>query len=215
MNLTERIAYLVSGRSRRKKHEHFLLSVMPKRQETVLDIGVNDTEYSDTDNYLEKNYAFPENITVVSHQGLDTFSKRYPKIRAIVADGLDLPFQDNSFDISYSNAVIEHVGKHDQQLRFLKESFRVAQRGYFTTPNRHFPIEVHTRIPLLHLILPKRYFDMFLGIIGKSWATGDYMNLLSYKELDELLNETDIKTFHIHKNRFMGIPITFSVIWKK
>jgi hypothetical protein len=32
------------------------------------------------------------------------------KIRCVVADGRELPFRDTEFDVSFSNAVVEHVG---------------------------------------------------------------------------------------------------------
>ena len=50
----------------------------------------------------------------------------------------------------FSNAVIEHVGGRAEQRRFVDESLRVAPRAFVTTPNRWFPVEVHTRLPLVH-----------------------------------------------------------------
>lgn len=215
MQWIEQIAYYISRKSRERKFATFLKQVAPKPKETILDVGVNDTEYSETDNYLEKHFPHPENITAVSRESLDDFSKRYPNIKAIIADGRNLPFSDNAFDIAYSNAVIEHVGDREKQLHFLKELFRVSRRGYLTTPNRHFPIEVHTRIPLLHLLLPKKTFDTFLGIIGKQWATGDYMHLLSKKDLQKLLKKSSIRDYTIHYQRFFGFTMTLTVTWKK
>ena len=61
-----------------------------------------------------------------------------------------MPFADGEFDIVFSNAVIEHVGGREQQRRFVEESLRVARRAFVTTPNRWFPVEVHTRLPLVH-----------------------------------------------------------------
>ena len=213
--LIERAAYKLSQRSRKRKFSQFLREIKPAIDETILDVGVNDMEYSETDNYLEKHYFKPENITAVSKDGVELFEKRYPKIKSLVADGRSLPFPDNSFDISYSNAVLEHVGDSNDQVNFLKEIFRVSRRGYITTPNRCFPLEIHTRLPLLHLILPKKFFDNFLKWIGKGWAAGDYMNLLSKKELKIRLEEAGIKKYDIHSNRLFGLVATFSVTWKK
>ncbi len=215
MNLIDRIAYRISRKSREKKFSIFLKQIAPQPEETILDVGVNDTEYSETDNYLEKQYPYPENITAVSQESLTAFSKRYPNIKAIIADGKSLPFPDNAFDIAYSNAVIEHVGSQEKQLHFLKELFRVSRRGYLTTPNRHFPIEVHTRVPLLHLLLPKNIFHAFLKLIGKSWATGDYMHLLSPNELTSLLEKAGIHGYTMSRQRFLGFTMTLTVIWKK
>lgn len=211
----EQIAYRLSEKNRQKKFDLFLNIVSPKENEAVLDVGVNDEEYSESDNYLEKHYPFPQNITAVSKQGLDHFKKRYPNIRAVVADGRALPFRENEFSISYSNAVIEHVGTREDQLNFLRELFRVSRKGFLTTPNRHFPIEVHTRVPLLHIVLTKSFFDIFLKKIGKTWATGNYMNLLSISDLRTLLDKARISQYQIIRNRLFGFTVTFTIIWNK
>jgi hypothetical protein len=58
----------------------------------------------------------------------------------------------------HSAAVIEHVGSFARQCDFLKECCRVARRAVFvTTPNRWFPVEFHTILPLVHW-LPKPAF---------------------------------------------------------
>jgi 2-polyprenyl-3-methyl-5-hydroxy-6-metoxy-1,4-benzoquinol methylase len=121
------------------------------------------------------------------------------------------PFDKGSFDVSWSNAVIEHVGNRAEQLRFIKEMTRVARQAFITTPNKYFPIEVHTRTPLLHL-LPKTLFERYLKLVGKDWATGSYMNLLSLSEIRELLKEADITDFTILKNKLLGFSLDFVVI---
>ena len=215
MQWIENIAYSISKNSRTKKFQFFLDTIKPTEKESIVDVGVNDIEYSPTDNYLEGHFAYPHNITAVAHESLEHFKKTHPDVKAIVADGTKLPFEDNAFDIAYSNAVIEHVGKHLQQQLFVTELVRVSKRGFITTPNRHFPVEVHTRVPLLHLILSKKYFDIFLKLIGKQWATKDYMNLLSYQDIHDLFSSVPNCQFHIHKHRFFGLTMTFSISWIK
>lgn len=214
-SLIERTAYGISARSRAKKFAQFLSLIDPKEEETIADIGVNVEEYSATDNYLEKYYAHPERITAVGQGDMSDFAKRYPSVTAVSGDGRSLPFADDTFDIAYSNAVIEHVGGREAQLSFLRELGRIAKRGYLTTPNRLFPIELHTRIPLLHIVLPKRGFDAAARLIGKGWAAGDYMHLLSEHELRSLFANAGITDYTLIKNRFFGLPMTFTVIWKK
>lgn len=210
----ERLAYRVSGGSRERKWNQFLTLIGPRSEETIVDIGVNTTEYSEGDNFLEKHYPYPERITAVGlGDDFTAFSAKYPSVKTLSADGCALPFSDGQFDVSYSNAVIEHVGSHEDQRRFLSEMRRVAKRGYLTTPNRHFPIEVHTRVPLLHLLLPRPLFDAVLRAIGKGWAADDYMHLLSEKELRSLLAEAGIEEYTLVKNRFFGFPMTFTVVW--
>lgn len=210
------LAYTVSSRSRLKKFQQFLRLTDPQPKESLVDIGVNTEEYSATDNYLEKHYPVPENITAVGIEDGTLFKTRYPAIpyHRIVADQ-PLPFDDNAFAIAYSNAVIEHVGDRSKQLRFLCEMYRISRRGYLTTPNRYFPIEPHTRVPLLHMLLSKQAFDRFLLLIGKSWATGEYMHCLSEHELRSLCEEAGLRDFTIIRNRFFGFTMTFTLIWRK
>lgn len=211
----DRLAYTISAKSRARKHVFFLQKIQPQNNETILDVGVNAQEYSDTDNYLEHFYPHPEKITAVSLEDTTSLQQKYPAITFVKADGTKLPFENNQFDIVYSNAVIEHVGNTSEQKQFLQELIRVGKRGYLTTPNRYFPIEVHTRVPLLHLLLSKKSFDRFLKSIGKGWAADNYMHLLSYHDLESLMGMSPVSQFYIYRNTFFGFTMTLTLIWKK
>jgi len=67
-------------------------------------------------------------------------------------DGCSLPFADQSFDIVFSNSVIEHVGGPGAQARFASEVARTGRGYWVQTPNRYFPIETHLLTPLVHLL---------------------------------------------------------------
>lgn len=215
-SLVDTLAGSISKKSRSRKWAQFLALMTPGPDDRLIDVGVNTTEYSEADNYLERHYAYPKNVTAV---GVETdfaeFTRRYPEVTAVTSDGTRLPFADDSFDIAYSNAVIEHVGGRAKQLAFLRELHRVGKRGYVTTPNRLFPVEVHTRIPLLHIALSKANFDRVATALGKGWAAGDYMHLLSGAELRSLALEAGIEHFELIPNRFLGFPMTFTLIWKR
>jgi hypothetical protein len=68
----------------------------------------------------------------------------------VSGDGCELPFPDQSFDIVFSNSVIEHVGAPAQQRRFADEIRRVGKRYWVQTPNQRFPIEPHLLTPFVH-----------------------------------------------------------------
>jgi SAM-dependent methyltransferase len=201
----------ISSKNRERKYKLFLETIKPSEKDTVLDVGFNNMEYSPVDNYLEKNYPYLSNITALGIGSGDLFKKNYPDIKTIIYDGITFPFEDKTFDIVWSNAVLEHVGNESCQIRFLKELCRTGKKVYFTTPNRWFPFELHSRLPLLHW-LPKKIFDKLLYKTSHRWVTGDYMYLLSKKKLKTLLKKAEITDYHIYKNRFCGFTMDFSVI---
>ena len=210
------LAYKISAFNRGRKYRLFLKLLAPREEETILDVGFNDIEYSAGDNYLEKNYPRPEKITALGLKTDDNsgrqFSKRYPKVKTLVYEGRQFPFKDQEFAIVWSNAVLEHVGAWEKQLEFLKEIKRVGGRAFITTPNKNFPVEIHTRTLLLHF-LPEKIFQAYLRLIGKSWANGDYMHLLSERKLKELLAAASIDNYQIIKNRLAGFTLDFVIIF--
>jgi SAM-dependent methyltransferase len=151
--MLRRVASQVSLRSRERKLRLFLDHLQPGPETTVVDVGVTDAPFGggSSDNFFEAMYPWPERVTAVGHTGLDRFSAAFPRVRAVRADGRDLPFADREFDLGFSNAVVEHVaGGREGQRRFVHELCRVAGRVFVTTPNRFFPLEVHTLLPFVH-----------------------------------------------------------------
>jgi hypothetical protein len=52
----------------------------------------------------------------------------------------------------------------------VSEALRVGRRVFITTPNRRFPVEVHTRLPLVHW-LPDALAHRAYRAAGKEFAT--------------------------------------------
>ena len=66
-------------------------------------------------------------LTGLSIDEPKNIKKRYPKIEFIKYDGDIFPFDNKTFDICWSNAVLEHVGDRKKQILFLKEITRVGK----------------------------------------------------------------------------------------
>jgi SAM-dependent methyltransferase len=172
-----RLADAISLRSRRRKLALFLEVMGPTPATTVLDVGVDEVSLGDaggqsgctTHNLLEERYPWPERLTALGLHDGARFRERYPQIAYVQGDACALPFADGAFDVVYSNAVIEHVGGRERQEAFVREALRVGRRVFVTTPNRWFPIEVHTRLPLVHW-LPEGPAGRAYDLAGKSWA---------------------------------------------
>ena len=205
------IADRVSAFNRARKWRYFSRVVPITSALSVLDVGFSDKEFSGGANYLEKHYPYPERITALGIEEPVEFRVRYPKVKVVRYDGGRFPFADDAFDIAWSNAVIEHVGRRDRQLFFLQEMVRVSRMAFLTTPNRRFPVEVHTRTPVLHY-LPKRLFDAYLRAIGKGWAAGEYMHLLGRRDLISLLRDAGVERYDLIENRLAGLVLDFVVI---
>ncbi|GAP72471.1 methyltransferase domain-containing protein [Candidatus Symbiothrix dinenymphae] len=201
-------------KNRTRKYDLFVKEINPLESDLILDVGFCNQEYSAAvDNYLEKHYPYPQKITAlgVADEGDNVFKQCYPAVKTVLYDGRIFPFTENMFNIGWSNAVLEHVGEEEQQVVFLKEMHRTCKKLFFTTPNRYFPFELHTRIFLLHW-LPKTVFDKILSLTSKSWAAGDYMHLLSHKKLEKILKKAGITNFKIYKNRFLGFTMDFCIV---
>lgn len=165
----------------------FLDVMRPTAACRVLDLGVTDDRVNAESNFFEQWYPFADRIVCAgvedaSHLEVQRRGVRFERI----APHERLPFSNGEFDILFSNAVIEHVGSRAQQASFVSEALRVARRFFITTPNRWFPIEMHTAIPVLHY-LPPRLYRRVLGSIGQEyWASEAHLNLLDAESLREL-----------------------------
>jgi SAM-dependent methyltransferase len=180
--MLSRVASRVSLRSRERKLRLFHELLQPGPETTVVDVGVTDAAFGagSTNNFFEALYPWPERITAVGVTELATFAESFPQVTVVRADGRALPFADDAFDLGFSNAVVEHVaGGTDAQLQFVHELCRVARRVFVTTPNRFFPLEVHTLVPFAHWlprgardrVLHARGFDDVLEPLGPSELT--------------------------------------------
>jgi hypothetical protein len=152
---------------RRKIFAAFMKFVAPDPTRTILDVGVaSDSTYLGS-NYLEALYPDKSKITAVGVEDASFLQRLYPGLRFLRANGFDLPFSNDSFDIVHASAVLEHVGDRDRQIRFLRELWRVARSSVFvTTPNRWFPIEFHTVLPILHW-LPMSIYQKIPSLPGQ------------------------------------------------
>ena len=173
------LADRVSLRSRQRKLRLFLEELQPTATTSVLDVGADELGFGDapgraTMNFFEELYPWPERITALGQHDGAAFRRRYPAVRYVQGDACALPFADGAFDLYFSNAVIEHVGGKERQQAFVAEAVRVARRAFVTTPNRWFPLEVHTRLPLVHW-LPERAAQRSYDLVGKGWAKENHL----------------------------------------
>jgi hypothetical protein len=97
------------------------------------------------------------------------------------------------------------VGNKRNQTKFIKEAVRLSKKLVFiSTPNRYFPIDFHTLIPLIHW-LPKKIHRFILKKIGLDFFSKESnLNLLSDNELSKICQNLKIKNYTINKIRILG-----------
>ena len=208
-----KISYKISKYNRSRKYNYFLKKINPSASDKILDVGFANNNYAEGINYLEKNYPYRKNITALGIGDDSNFKRLFPDVATVLYDGNIFPFSDKSFNIGWSNAVVEHVGDRERQVLFVKELLRTCDVVFFTTPNKLFPFDLHTKLPIIHWF-PKKYFDKMLHLFGKSWAAGNYMRLLTKRQIVSICKEAGAASISVKRNWFLGFTMDFSIIVK-
>ena len=197
-------------------YARFLERTAIQPHETLLDVGVTSDQTYETSNYVEAWYPHKEKITAVGVDDAAFLEQQYPGVTYRRADGRDLPFADNSFDVVHSSAVLEHVGSFANQRSLIEELTRVARRVVFlTTPNRWFPVEVHSMLPLVHW-LPKSWFRRLLrNTRYRFFALEENLNLLDRREILQLCSQLRGASVSVESQRLLGMASNLLVTIEK
>ncbi len=181
---------------RKKRMEKFLKTIAPQPTERILDVGGNLYNW----NLMGyKNQVVLLNLAAETNNSPSSSSN----FSFVVGDGTALQYDDQEFDILFSNSTIEHVGTLAKQQDFANEVCRVGKRIWIQTPAKEFFFEPHYITPFIHW-LPKELQKKLLrfsvwGLITR--ADRSYIDniveqnrLLSLPEVEELFpNCTIIK----------------------
>ncbi|HKP63998.1 MAG TPA: methyltransferase domain-containing protein [Polyangiales bacterium] len=213
-------------RSRRQKLSRLLDEFRPGPDTRLLEVGVANTEPLASTNYLIKHYPHRGGLTALGLGDMSGFEGLHPHIPVYSYDGKHFPFPDAAFDIAHSNAVIEHVGCRESQRLFLSELRRVARSGMITTPNKYFPIETHTLLPLLHWTDEHKFRERLqrIGVsrlerlyrkLGLAFPVNEIaeLRLLSASELSKLAAQAGMVDFKVRTHALLGWPFAVTLVW--
>ena len=174
----------LSHRSRTKKFDRLLRLFRPRPEDRVLDIGASGEVFLRYT--LEDVYPHPERIVAGGYELSEVTSARrcYPQPQYAVFDGCSLPFPDKSFDLVFSNAVIEHILGEGRQEQFAKEVVRVGRSWFVTTPNYWYPFESHYHLPFIQF-MPRAFQREYNRLLGTHIPKGTVQELalLSARQL--------------------------------
>jgi hypothetical protein len=121
-------------------------------------------------------------------------------------------FADSSFDIVFSNSVIEHVGPHPKRAAFAAEARRLGKAFWVQTPAIWFPIEAHSGMPFWWFY-PRALRARLLRRWDKTlpeWS--QYIRETRVVAREELLRL--FPGAHIQVERVMGIPKSY-IAWSR
>lgn len=200
----------LAGRMRRRRFAFFLsLLSRIERPARILDVG-------GTQNFWEVMGACNREDQRVTLLNLEVQLVSSSNFESVAGDARDLSrYGDASFDVVFSNSVIEHLGPSfaDQQL-MANEIRRVGKRYFVQTPNRLFPIEPHFLTPGFQ----------FLPTSARVWAV-THFDVGWYKKIPDrdaarhavesisLLTQGQLRRLFpgalIYKEKFLGLTKSF------
>jgi hypothetical protein len=133
-------------------------------------------------------------------------------VQTLEGNACDMPqYADNSFDVIFSNSVIEHVGLWPNKSAFAREARRLAPSHLIQTPNFWFPIEPHARFLMLHwLPRPVAYrihmmmrtgFYPKAATLDEAMTSAEDASMLDRRQMRHLFPDSTVET-----ERFLGLP---------
>ena len=116
---------------------------------------------------------------------------RHHTFQVIEGDACNVEqYGDRSFDLVFSNSVIEHVGPPEKQAEFAREVIRLGRSYWVQTPSKWFPFEAHSGMPFYWF-----YPEWLREALMRSWRKrlpawwADYIGttrVLSRRRMSEL-----------------------------
>lgn len=149
----------------------FLRTLKPEASDILLDVG----------GYPGFWVKYPQPVSRIDTLNLHLHGgwqpEKYPhhRFQRLVGDGCAMRFSDKSYDIAFSNSVIEHLETLERQKAFAAEILRVGQKIWVQTPAYECPIEPHFLTPFIHWLPIKtrmclsRHFTVW-GLVNRPTA---------------------------------------------
>jgi hypothetical protein len=170
---------------------------------TILDVGGTESYWVNMSYHLKPDIS----ITLVN---LMDIPSNHANILSTKGNATDLrEYGTQTYDIVFSNSVIEHLYTLDAQQRMSNEVQRVGKKHFIQTPNKHFFIEAHYILPFFQYLPKKMQYPILTKTPlsrGRRWDktfAAQYVaeiRLLSIPEMQKLFPKSQI-----YRERFLGM----------
>ncbi len=201
----------IGGQFRLKRYrffeDRFYETFKNKEKVKILDVGGTESFWKDS-TFLPSGKV---SITLLNLDEQEVFTKN---ITSLSGDATDLSqFENDSFDLVFSNSVIEHLHNFDNQKKMAAEIQRVGKNFFVQTPNKYFILEPHYALPLFQFVPSSLAFFILTKTklsrmqkwkpdFAKSYL--EEIRLLSFREMKLLFPKA-----RIYKEKIMGLNKSF------
>ena len=182
--------------------------------DSCLDIGTTNDINHQSSNSIIKNLPEISILKSISDQKINHPLFNLNLTKSITEDFTNDEILKMSSDLVISSATIEHVGNEKSQVKMIENMINLSKKYFvITTPNRFYPIDFHTQLPLIHW-LPKNIHRNLLKIVGvKYFDREENLNLLSKNDLKKMMKNFDNKVdYKIKTINLLGIVSNFIII---
>ena len=145
----------------RKKRSYFIKKIISeifklKGSVNIIDLGGTESFW----NIIDTEFLIVHKVKITLINLINYKIKNKKVFSQINQDFFECKFKNNSFDLSFSNSVIEHIGDTKKLISFCNLHKNLSKYYYLQTPNKYFFIEPHFMFPFFNF-LPK-IFQLFL-----------------------------------------------------
>ena len=207
-NVIRRSAVNLSVSCRLRRGQLFVERLHPTAKDRILDLG------GGRGGYMAQTLPFRANVTIADLDpgNLKMASESYG-FDTLCLDGTErFAVPDAAYDVVFCSSVIEHVTGPKEivydlaragefttsakaaQANFAAEIRRISKRYFVQTPYKYFPLEQHSFLPFLVVLLPRRWYMRLLRYLATRWfkpSQPDF-RLLTIKEMRALFPEAEI-----------------------
>jgi hypothetical protein len=177
---------------RRRRMKRFYALFRPASATHVLDIGGAPNTWIAESSYETR---FPVTLLNLGYYDPAVFADS--RFNPVYGDATQIPFPAGSFDIVFSNSVIEHMTTWERQQAFAEEARRMAPRLWIQTPARSFPIEPHLLAPFFQYY-PRRWQRR----LARWFTLWGLLTQPTNERIDEMLSDIRLLTYREMKQIF-------------